>query len=54
MINWLMRLLRKPDTCRGCGPDADIGHCPRLSARCPVERSLETPEVVTVFLDKRR
>ena len=54
MINWFKRLLRKPGTCRDCGPDADVGPYPRLSARCPVERPLEAPEVVTVFLDKQR
>ena len=54
MISWIKRLLRKPDICRGCGPDADIGPCPRLSAQCPVERPLETPEVVTVFAPEKR
>ena len=54
MFRRLMRLLRKPNTCRGCGPDADIGPCSKLSALCPVERPLEPPEVVTVFSPERR
>ena len=54
MISWIKRLLRKPNTCRGCGPDADIGPCPWLSERCPVERPLEAPEVVTVFAKGQR
>ena len=54
MIGWFKRLLRKPEACPGCGPDADIGPCPRLSARCPVERPLEAPEVVTVFAEGQR
>ena len=49
MTGWFKRLLRKPDACRDCGPDADVGPCPRLSDRCPVERPLEAPEIVTVF-----
>ena len=56
MLEWLKRLLRKPKPAAGpepecgCGPDADVGPCPELTAACPVERPLEQPEVVLGFL----
>ena len=56
MIRWLQRLLRKPKPAAGpepecgCGPDADVGPCPELTASCPLWRPLEKPEIVTMFL----
>ena len=57
MLKSLKRFFQKPEppvgpepAC-GCGPDADVGPCPELAAGCPVERPLEKPEIVTVFLD---
>ena len=45
---WRMVSLRpQAPRCGDCGPDADIGPCPRLAASCPVARPLEAPEVVT-------